>query len=913
MKTEYCSIESTQPTMSDVEPAVDELQIRVNFMRSEIPCHDQEELEHAVDGERHADAAYRHPYKEVFVTQSPEVKSRAVSVLNKMLQLRSGRASESGMSGRSRLNDSSALNDCTLNRCLPAYEKLARPPTAMSLTSACDLKAGNEGGDTVDLTNSMLSDGRSTIRERVPRGQTRHLASMFETLADVAVTEVTLGRFDVERMSWSKRNKSVPPPTATGRNHQQSSSRTTLTQKSAAKMTEDDFFLLAHNFRGENRFANGTPLHLKVFYEKERCYENGDANRVTDHLPYMKDVVVGKVRFITNQFENASAKVSDSVAADSQSRGNPRRLAAPNILSPSVQRLRNECSRKCSCVITNPSSRPAAGCGAIDLTDNDYKDRLTPVTEGSFEQRNSRYTSASQQVMPHGKCERLQGGRMRENKDELCYMCKGINLKTESSNTSVISEESLFDGHRSRGCRECTVAHMRELRSDTNMVQDIAESNSVYSFTENERSRLVEVARNMQMIGSTVHSALSAPVSQAPHTCDTSLPSYSPCCSGRSMSVASDISEISDERNNTLQIKRVSEELLVQKERLSRALAAVTKCRKKNNFTGTLAEICAQREFILCYERDVVLRQHLERLKTRRFNKVTLPRLSRKVRTSLDIHSIAVYLDHEVYTKNANGANSYAFVAVLKSDEYVKATEAVTVVCSNSMKINAVHFKNHIHFVGLPLNFVISIDIHAMRVHEGEHANKYSGVVMKNNAAKSIMPPYAMNSINSSLEFVCCGSLLLNRDAVGVRRLHMEDFIYPLEGTIELKSRCTALPPLIETAFRGFLTVCEGEGEWVRYWSVLRSGMLHFWKCLDDEASDKRSVINVDLTKCVDKKVVPLSRGLFPCPSNTFGLNLLIEAASVSEIKRVLLSAETKEVCAAWIDAINETLDVLRA
>uniref|UniRef100_A0A0M3I552 Uncharacterized protein n=1 Tax=Ascaris lumbricoides TaxID=6252 RepID=A0A0M3I552_ASCLU len=339
MKTEYCSIESTQPTMSDVEPAVDELQIRVNFMRSEIPCHDQEELEHAVDGERHVDAAYRHPYKEVFVTQSPEVKSRAVSVLNKMLQLRSGRASESGMSGRSRLNDSSALNDCTLNRCLPAYEKLseqsqrkssrtkqestyfmgeglfetatgrggqgkvvlARPPTAMSLTSACDLKAGNEGGDTVDLTNSMLSDGRSTIRERVPRGQTRHLASMFETLADVAVAEVTLGRFDVERMPWSKRNKSVPPPTATGRNHQQSSSRTTLTQKSAAKMTEDDFFLLAHNFRGENRFANGTPLHLKLFYEKERCYENGDANRVTDHLPYMKDVVVGKVRFITNQ------------------------------------------------------------------------------------------------------------------------------------------------------------------------------------------------------------------------------------------------------------------------------------------------------------------------------------------------------------------------------------------------------------------------------------------------------------------------------------------------------------------------------------------------------------------------------------------------------------------------------------
>lgn len=55
-----------------------------------------------------------------------QVKSRAVSVLNKMLQLRSGRASESGMSGRSRLKDSSALNDCTLNRCLPAYEKVVR-------------------------------------------------------------------------------------------------------------------------------------------------------------------------------------------------------------------------------------------------------------------------------------------------------------------------------------------------------------------------------------------------------------------------------------------------------------------------------------------------------------------------------------------------------------------------------------------------------------------------------------------------------------------------------------------------------------------------------------------------------------------------------------------------------------------
>ncbi|VDN28281.1 unnamed protein product [Gongylonema pulchrum] len=190
---------------------------------------------------------------------------------------------------------------------------------------------------------------------------------------------------------------------------------------------------------------------------------------------------------------------------------------------------------------------------------------------------------------------------------------------------------------------------------------------------------------------------------------------------------------------------------------------------------------------------------------------------------------------------------------------------------------------------------------------------------MLKNKAMSLLSPSKKSSGNESLvsstEFTCVGHICLNRDTVGMQKFYLDGAVYPLEGTIEIDSRCTTLPPVIEIDFRGFLTMYQmvaGLGSWARYWAVLRRGVVQFWKYPDDEASEKPALAYMDLSKCTDKKIGHASHEICSRP-NAFTVDLLVPSSpSLIEKKRVLLSADTKELCNAWLNALNETLEVLR-
>lgn len=47
-----------------------------------------------------------------------------------------------------------------------------------------------------------------------------------------------------------------------------------------------------------------------------------------------------------------------------------------------------------------------------------------------------------------------------------------------------------------------------------------------------------------------------------------------------------------------------------------------------------------------------------------------------------------------------------------------------------------------------------------------------------------------------------------------MQKFYLDGAVYPLEGTVEIDSRCTTLPPTIEIDFRGFLVNLKIRGHW---------------------------------------------------------------------------------------------------
>uniref|UniRef100_A0A0N4U359 Anillin domain-containing protein n=1 Tax=Dracunculus medinensis TaxID=318479 RepID=A0A0N4U359_DRAME len=262
---------------------------------------------------------------------------------------------------------------------------------------------------------------------------------------------------------------------------------------------------------------------------------------------------------------------------------------------------------------------------------------------------------------------------------------------------------------------------------------------------------------------------------------------------------------------------------------------------------------------LLARERLMVLQNELRRIQGI-LNKPAKP--SKCGRVYFDINSVTVYLNRNFCTKT----QSYAFVVLFKCEKQVEATQMATLMCTSVLRISEVHFNDHIRFENILDSSSILLEVYAMRF------NDYSCKVLKNKA-KSLLSPSKRNTMKDScdmLEFTFCGHAFINCRISGNRKFYLDGTVYPLEGTVDVRIYCTSLPPNIKIDFRGFLTmyqIISGLASWTRYWAVLLYILLHFFTFLI-------------LVIC-----------------NTF---------------RILLSADSKDLCNAWIRAINETLDIMR-
>ncbi|GMT10964.1 hypothetical protein PFISCL1PPCAC_2261, partial [Pristionchus fissidentatus] len=382
------------------------------------------------------------------------------------------------------------------------------------------------------------------------------------------------------------------------------------------------------------------------------------------------------------------------------------------------------------------------------------------------------------------------------------------------------------------------------------------------------------------------------------------------------------------------QISRLTTIQSMEEEKISITSKALAHARKKQNPTN---ELHAQRTILLARLRVAALKRELQRLNALAIVRNPPPPVSKNVLGAMDISNITLHLNRNLCARPTDGGScSFGFIVVLKCGVEVETTAPVCImVGQRPAGLKVVHFPEHLRFSNLPVDFTIRLEVYVMKLREPKEESCTSAFALKarnllvpgtRRAAITAGPGGSSGSGGSPSassgelpvgELVRCGHTALDRDSVGSMRLYLDAPEYPLEGTIELASRCSRLPSSVEIDLRGFLTmykVVGGYGSWVRYWAVLRRGVINFWKYPDDEQLDRGGpVASADLSKCTDGEIVCASREI--CTRQfAFSIDMLVATTpSIVEKKRVLLAADTREQLKAWLAALNETLSAIRA
>ncbi|CCD66397.1 Anillin-like protein 2 [Caenorhabditis elegans] len=339
-------------------------------------------------------------------------------------------------------------------------------------------------------------------------------------------------------------------------------------------------------------------------------------------------------------------------------------------------------------------------------------------------------------------------------------------------------------------------------------------------------------------------------------------------------------------------------------------------------------ELASQRVLLICRERLKLQLDEVRRLQALSVVRHPPPPINRHFKSAMVISNIAIHLN-----KNFNCRGSFAFIVALKCRTEIEATGVVTLLAHYQTRMHVIHFGEHMHFSNLPVDFVIAMEVYMMRVPEYKAPEKTCAAVLAAKFRNLLVPNSAHrrarnNSVLSNrtvlsmpgyqapdCDFRFCGKLTLDRDSAGDRQFYLDDVTYPLEGTVKLQSHCSSLPEAIDVEYRGFLYLFDerspnGEAAWDRYWAMLHRGIIFFWKNPIDEKNQKVPLSQIDLTKCTNQSVEETRNGR----DHEFHIELLIDQTpSLLEKRRVVLAAESSDHLASWLNAINDTLFVLRS
>lgn len=339
-------------------------------------------------------------------------------------------------------------------------------------------------------------------------------------------------------------------------------------------------------------------------------------------------------------------------------------------------------------------------------------------------------------------------------------------------------------------------------------------------------------------------------------------------------------------------------------------------------------ELASQRVLLICRERLKLQLDEVRRLQALSVVRHPPPPINSHFKSAMVISNIAIHLN-----KNFNCRGSFAFIVALKCRTEIEATGVVTLLAHYQTRMHVIHFGEHMHFSNLPVDFVISMEVYMMRVPEYKAPEKTCASVLAAKFRNLLVPSSAHrrsknNTISANrtvlsmpgyqapeCEFKFCGKLTLDRDSAGDRQFYLDDVTYPLEGTVKLQSHCSSLPEAIDVEYRGFLYLFDerspnGDAAWERYWAMLHRGVIFFWKNPIDEKNEKVPLSQIDLTKCTNQSIEETRNER----AHEFHIELLIDQTpTLLEKRRVVLAAESADHLSSWLNAINDTLYVLRS
>ncbi|OZC11932.1 hypothetical protein X798_01113, partial [Onchocerca flexuosa] len=789
------------------------------------------------DGDTQTAILHRDQYsqtKELIVTQSAEDMNRAVSVLNIMLQRRlnnggnqNGSFTQEGLNsfystppGRPKspqkilnfqsfaktneLNDFVDKSDAPLSN----SKHLSIEPELFKIKKKTAVVAKQQYGYIESKENLLRrychenscektsqksgSDGRSTIRDRLPRGQTRKLASLFETMSDAANVEMLQ---EIDHLK--RRGKSVPP---------------NIINKTCHREPEVNI---------RERFRDLTIP----------CKRNGfEEQFVRD-----KRIVQSSVRSIVNRFE--------SVSAPNKYQSSPRTLQVD--ITPQKPIHQKQYSQSSSPRSDEWNEYVSRGNPSYNLPHDitscanvwDQQQYELGLHKGitSLKRYDSSYSRLPNEFLSRDPSYTLQ------------THIRQMNYSPEIQSNyhmAVITDEK----------------HSYEKKLDSEIVDHVAEVEKAFDFV-NKISLYHDLEREYRKSPNGDIPARFSPIVYSP------LPSI-----GEQLTTYEHKNPIM--KSAKLGTHMITTDPMATSTPLDDSPAANSRMHTSASYMSNRSGISSitastAQEIIQLQQSDIGLQTIKQEI------------MIQEGQIAQASEQNYLYLDV-----------SYAFVILLKTDEQVEATQTVTLMDTRALRVSKVHFPDQIRFTNLPVDFKVLLEIYALKISENRRSDDYSCSMLKNKA-KSLLSPSKKTCCNESIvgssEFTCCGHICLNRDTIGMQKFYLDGAVYPLEGTIEIESRCTTLPPTIEIDFRGFLTMYQiiaGLGSWARYWAVLRCGVVQFWKYPDDEISEKPALACMDLSKCTDKEIGHAPHEICSRP-NAFTVDLLVpKSASLIEKKR---------------------------
>jgi len=163
-------------------------------------------------------------------------------------------------------------------------------------------------------------------------------------------------------------------------------------------------------------------------------------------------------------------------------------------------------------------------------------------------------------------------------------------------------------------------------------------------------------------------------------------------------------------------------------------------------------------------------------------------------RFNIDITSVKIHLNRSYYIKALDKHVTYEFMVICKYKDQTYSTRSQKAQDMGTIRVNAVQFREAMHFENLPFEFDIQLEVFSSRTEKRESLfhrliTKAGKTLMCSGGARKRMSQSMGETLLDDITagYRRCGTLHLNRHTIGARNFYLSDVGYPLEGTVEIR------------------------------------------------------------------------------------------------------------------------------